>query len=268
MRKIHWHHRGFTLIELLVVIAIIAILASMLLPALSKAKAKGARTYCLNSLKQISVFMQMYTDDYDDTFPGHRNEGLPQGTNQKILTNWWGNTIISYNRGQSNLFRCPAMKGRRTDNGVRWEWRFDCDMVGYGFNSYFLGRHPYGDETLVVGGVFFRATSRFKRSSIVNPAENLVIGESMPTSNLEWSSSLWWPAARMNVDPANGPNSRRQFEGIDPIRHLGTGVVVFNDGHAEARKDKSINPPVDPYDLTPAALVNSRFWDPLQRSPR
>ena len=90
----------------------------------------------------------------------------------------------------------------------------------------------------------------------------------MPTSALQWSSSLWWPAARMNVDPANGPNTRRQFEGIDPIRHLGTGVVVFNDGHAEARKDKNINPLVDPYELTQAALVNSRFWDPLQRSPR
>ena len=258
---------AFTLIELLVVIAIIAILASMLLPALSKAKAKGQRTYCMNSLKQVSLFMQLYTDDFNDTFPGHRNEGLPKGTNQKILTNWWGNTIISYARGQSNLFRCPAMKGRRTDNGIRWEWRFDCDMVGYGYNGYFLGRHPYDAETINVGGVFFATTWRFKRSSIISPAENLVIGESMPTQALEWSSSLWWPAARMNVDPANGQNSRRGFEGIDPIRHLGTGVVVFNDGHSEARKDKNINPPVDPYDNRPASLINSRFWDPLQRSP-
>jgi prepilin-type N-terminal cleavage/methylation domain-containing protein len=257
---------GFTLIELLVVIAIIAILAGMLLPALAKAKAKGQRTYCMNSLKQVSLFMQLYTDDYDDTFPGHRNEGLPRGTNQKILTNWWGNTIIGYARGQSNLFRCPAMKGRRTDNGVRWEWRFDCDMVGYGYNAYFLGRHPYDAETINVGGINFAATWRFKRSAIVSPAENLVIGESMPTSALEWSSSLWWPAARMNMDSANGQNSRRQFEGVDPIRHLGTGIVVFNDGHSEARKDRHINPLVDPYDRTPAALVNSRFWDPLQRS--
>jgi prepilin-type N-terminal cleavage/methylation domain-containing protein len=258
---------AFTLIELLVVIAIIAILAGMLLPALAKAKAKGQRIYCLNSLKQVSLFMQLYTDDNNDTFPGHRNEGLPLNSNQKIKTNWWGNTIIGYGRGQSNLFHCPAMKGRRTDNGIKWEWAFDCDMVGYGYNGYFLGRHPYGGENLTVGGVLFATTERFKRSSIVSPSDNLVVGDSMPTANLEWSSSLWWPASRMNNDLANGQNTRRQYEGIDTIRHQKTGVVVFNDGHSEARKDPQINPPVDPYDGSAKALKNSRFWDPLQRSP-
>ena len=87
--------RGFTLVELLVVIAVIAILASLLLPALGKAKGRAHTVSCMNNLKQIGLAAHMYVQDND--------EALPQSRHQ---TNTWIAGLAPY-AGATNIYRCP-----------------------------------------------------------------------------------------------------------------------------------------------------------------
>jgi prepilin-type N-terminal cleavage/methylation domain-containing protein/prepilin-type processing-associated H-X9-DG protein len=262
-RRVEWQS-AFTLIELLVVIAIIAILAALLLPALSSAKSSAIRTKCLNNFRQITMFTQMYTDDNKDYFPTALGTTYGDWDAGDELSNWWGTAICGYTSNNYNSFHDPAVSGPITENGTTWSWAFNFNLVGYGYNSYFLSCTPNEPSTLDVSGYKFDSFANFKRTGIKVASACLVFGDKQPKPDLTASASLWWAHASMIV-----PSSTGAYEGIDTIRHNGLkfpgiGNVGFADGHAEARKDGNINPPADPQGGSYQSLINSQYWDPLQ----
>jgi prepilin-type N-terminal cleavage/methylation domain-containing protein len=99
--------RAFTLIELLVVIAVIAILASMLLPALSKAKQRAWRISCVSNLRQIGMGLRLYADDNEDRFPQSGVSITWNYTTPDSPTNGWMQQIFRYLQ-RTNVFRCPG----------------------------------------------------------------------------------------------------------------------------------------------------------------
>ncbi|MDE2127518.1 MAG: DUF1559 domain-containing protein [Armatimonadetes bacterium] len=103
---------AFTLIELLVVIAIIAILAAILFPVFAQAREKARAISCISNLKQIDLANQMYTDDYDETYPGNYVATLPTPwwcdpmDDPTAQPNFWSE-LMPYIKSQA-VFVCPS----------------------------------------------------------------------------------------------------------------------------------------------------------------
>ena len=112
--------KGFTLIELLVVIAIIAILASLLLPALARSKAKANNVKCISNQKQIGLAFMMYTGDNDESYPTLTNWATSGGKQGKSSL-YSGRTLPQHRplnkyAASAGVFLCPSDKGDSLHN--------------------------------------------------------------------------------------------------------------------------------------------------------
>jgi prepilin-type N-terminal cleavage/methylation domain-containing protein len=227
---------GFTLIELLVVIAIIAILASMLLPALSRAKEKAKQVNCLSNARQLALAVMMYTEDHADTFPPSTDYSADTSLPERI----WTMKVFPYVQSTA-VFSCPSVQNKAFPSN--WAER-GLGSIGYTTATAY--------DPLEVEGF-----STFTKASIMeSPTRSPLFGDTAngPTAD-KYRGYVFDPynGQKNQSDPRLGTPliaardlvkelSNLAPAALKPIyaRHSGLVILILADGHAAAYTTASI----------------------------
>ncbi len=234
--------KQFTLIELLVVIAIIAILASMLLPSLNKARMKARQISCLNNVKQLATCVIMYCGDSEGIYP--RYYTAKRGGNGKI---YWPNRLIvpGYLSSVSPLL-CPALK--QGVYGMPETFRREFNNVkkkGYAQDSYTFNYVTYGCN-------FHLFNEKTKDSKVKKPSATIMMTESVRTDQTDERGASYVTRTKK---PDYNPYSR----------HGNSIITAWMDGHVTSPNVPSLVPEAiyntPPYSKGGTAGDPDDHWD-------
>jgi len=229
--------KGFTLVELLMVIAIIAILAAMLLPALSKARERARQAVCMSNLKQIGLGITMYANDYDMFFPNpypsshtqytfHEvyGPGSPggKGSADILVKEGYVNVKDKHSKSGGGVYRCPSWRITNTwamisnPGGYQWYW----NTYGIWYARWF----PYRSNGRILTWVgdnsaWTRNYNVEKLTQVKKPSKVMMIFDSDAETN---DSCCYYGGPDLYPD---------QF--FSACRHLSGKNYLMVDGHGE-----------------------------------
>jgi prepilin-type N-terminal cleavage/methylation domain-containing protein/prepilin-type processing-associated H-X9-DG protein len=204
--RIKTKHYGFTLIELLVVTAIIAILAAMLLPALSRAREKARAAACMNNLKQVGIAFEMYKNDYEERYPDNPN--------WKEKT-WYYVSADMYEK----ISRCPSRP-----QITKWYW-------GQGYN---------------IGSGVYPGFAGRKEGQIRNLSQKIVLLDWGRPPDGQGGCSAGPPYSDEGVESPEGFHVYNSTSYWTVVRvHSGGANILFGDGHVEWKKPEEYHSNTD-----------------------